>query len=111
MDHTVPSHHTPTASHSVEVWLRGESFLSGLHPNTPITLDALHSPRDPNDKPPYTMLQLAAVAIYSHPRQKASSSEIRDMLKERYPYYTDKRELSVRPYSFLSTRSYRSEEL
>ncbi|KAF9038339.1 hypothetical protein BDZ89DRAFT_945830 [Hymenopellis radicata] len=88
------SHHIPTSPQSVEVWLRSQSFLAGLPPSTSITLDALHSPRDPYDKPPYTMHQLAAVAIYSHPRQKASSSEIRDMLKERYPYYTDKKELS-----------------
>lgn len=80
---------------AMESWLRSQGFLRGLPANIPITLQALQNPKSVEDKPAYTMHQLAAVAIFSHPRQRASSSEIRDMLRERFPYYRDKKELGV----------------
>ncbi|KAF8907400.1 hypothetical protein CPB85DRAFT_1152114, partial [Mucidula mucida] len=46
----------------------------------------------PTERPPYTMMQLASVAIASHPRQRASSAEIRDMLTERFPYFEGTKE-------------------
>ncbi len=43
------------------------------------------------------MQELAAVAIMSHPKKRASSSEIRDMLMRRYRYFDDNpKELGVR---------------
>lgn len=80
----------------IQAWLRQQDFLSALTPEAPIHLDALLSAREDYDRPPYTMNQLAAVAIASHPRQKASSAEIRDMLMNRYPYFRENaKELGV----------------
>ncbi|KIY65671.1 hypothetical protein CYLTODRAFT_456087 [Cylindrobasidium torrendii FP15055 ss-10] len=76
-----------------EAWLRRQGFLRSLPPHLPITLGALQDARNIEEKPPYTMHQLAAVAIFSHPDHCASSADIREMLKERFPYFRDKREL------------------
>ncbi|KIY63005.1 winged helix DNA-binding domain-containing protein, partial [Cylindrobasidium torrendii FP15055 ss-10] len=45
-------------------------------------------------RPPYSMYQLIAVAIYSHPLKRARASEIRKLLGERFPYFVEnKKEL------------------
>ncbi|KAK0468155.1 uncharacterized protein EV420DRAFT_449654 [Desarmillaria tabescens] len=53
----------------------------------PIHLSSLRDPRDRAGRPPYSIPQLAAVAIYSNPRNKASAAEIRQALMSRFEYF------------------------
>ncbi|SJL01786.1 uncharacterized protein ARMOST_05109 [Armillaria ostoyae] len=55
--------------------------------HAPIHLSSLRDPRDSAGRPPYSILQLAAVAIYSNPRDKASAAEIRQALMDRFEYF------------------------
>ncbi|KAK0184675.1 hypothetical protein F5146DRAFT_1125610 [Armillaria mellea] len=61
-------------------------FLN-LPRGTPVHLENLTHPRDRTGRPPYTIIQLAAAAIYSHPHQKASTAEIRAALVARFEYF------------------------
>lgn len=84
-------------SHIVENWLRAQDYLRGLPPNMPVHLNSLQNPQNAGERPPYTMHQLAAIAIASHPRKRASSADIRRMLEDRYPYFRENsKELAVR---------------
>ncbi|KAK0206351.1 hypothetical protein DFS33DRAFT_1381463 [Desarmillaria ectypa] len=53
----------------------------------PIHLSSLRDPRDKAGRPPYSIPQLAAVAIYSNPRNKTSAAEIRQVLMDRFEYF------------------------
>ncbi|KAK0209158.1 hypothetical protein DFS33DRAFT_1415497 [Desarmillaria ectypa] len=61
-------------------------FLN-LPRGTPIRLESLTNPRDRDGRPPYTIIQLAAAAIYSHSHQKASTAEIRAAIIARFEYF------------------------
>ncbi|PBK76325.1 hypothetical protein ARMSODRAFT_998947 [Armillaria solidipes] len=61
-------------------------FLN-LPRGTPVRLENLTDPRDRAGRPPYTIIQLAAAAIYSHPHQKASTAEIRAALVARFEFF------------------------
>lgn len=66
------------------------SFLGkilNIPAHAPIHLSSLRDPRDRAGRPPYSILQLAAVAIYSNPRDKASAAEIRKALMDRFEYF------------------------
>ncbi|KAK0234076.1 hypothetical protein IW262DRAFT_1452624 [Armillaria fumosa] len=63
-------------------------FLN-LPRGTPVRLENLTNPRDRAGRPPYTIIQLAAAAIYSHPHQKASTAEIRAALLARFEYFQE----------------------
>ncbi|KAK0498589.1 hypothetical protein EDD18DRAFT_1158288 [Armillaria luteobubalina] len=54
---------------------------------TPIRLSSLRDPRDKSGRPPYSIPQLAAVAIYSNPGDRASAAEIRKALMDRFEYF------------------------
>ncbi|KAF8909182.1 hypothetical protein CPB85DRAFT_1435759 [Mucidula mucida] len=87
--HNYPQSHIPQPAYQVELYLRSQAYLRGLPANVPVHLDSLQNPKIYTDRPPYTMQELAAVAIMSHPKKRASSSEIRDMLMRRYRYFND----------------------
>ncbi|KAK0490821.1 hypothetical protein IW261DRAFT_1434273 [Armillaria novae-zelandiae] len=55
--------------------------------HTPIHLSSLRDPRDRAGRPPYSIPQLAAVAIYSNQRDRASAAEIRKALTDRFEYF------------------------
>ncbi|KAK0466064.1 uncharacterized protein EV420DRAFT_1743914 [Desarmillaria tabescens] len=61
-------------------------FLN-LPRGAPVRLESLTNPRDRDGRPPYTIIQLAAAAIYSHPHQKASTAEIRAAILARFEYF------------------------
>ncbi|KAK0191152.1 hypothetical protein F5146DRAFT_1137946 [Armillaria mellea] len=55
--------------------------------HVPIHLSSLRDARDRAGRPPYSIPQLAAVAIYSNPRDRASAAEIRKALMDRFEYF------------------------
>ncbi|KAK0500954.1 hypothetical protein EDD18DRAFT_1435217 [Armillaria luteobubalina] len=63
-------------------------FLN-LPRGTAVRLENLVNPRDRAGRPPYTIIQLAAAAIYSHPHQKASTAEIRAAIIARFEYFQE----------------------
>ncbi|KAK0230985.1 hypothetical protein IW262DRAFT_1453908 [Armillaria fumosa] len=66
------------------------SFLRkilNLPAHTLIHLSSLRDSRDSAGRPPYSIPQLAAVAIYSNPRDRASAAEIRKALMDRFEYF------------------------
>ncbi|KAK0224643.1 hypothetical protein EDD85DRAFT_740595, partial [Armillaria nabsnona] len=83
-------------------------FLN-LPRGTPVRLESLTDPRDRAGRPPYTIIQLAAAAIYSHPHQKASTAEIRAALVARFEYFQQNEgTLKVRPnvtIAFVNTET------
>ena len=82
-----------------EAWLRQQSFLATFPAELPLHLNYLQDPTTWGSRPPYSMHQLAAIAILSHPRKRARSAEIRDMLQQRYPYFRENgKELGVSDY-------------
>lgn len=106
LSHHQVEHQNFSSSLNVETYLRQQDYLRGLPPTLPVHLNSLQNGRDPTERPPYTMMQLASVAIASHPRQRASSAEIRDMLTERFPYFEGTKEQKELGVSFSSQNTF-----
>lgn len=52
-----------------------------------VNLYALPDPKNNDERPAYTLHDLAMLAIYGYPRHKASLQEIRAAIQQRYPFF------------------------
>ncbi|PBK85512.1 winged helix DNA-binding domain-containing protein, partial [Armillaria gallica] len=66
-----------------------EAFLReqfGIPPNVAVNLDALLDP-PPGVRPNYTNSQLARLAIYGHPRHRATLDQLLKAIENRFEWY------------------------
>lgn len=74
----------------------------------PIDLDALPHPDNPDKRPPYTLNNLAQLAIYSYPRHKATLHEIRTAIQDRFSFFkgSNQKKFNVSKFLCLSRNGY-----